>query len=421
MKNLLRNKYNENMSLLLRKSCSFTNKRDLILSICTFVSAIISCLAIRQEDTTLAPQYISKFLIIINYLCVFISFLLVPRLAISNNSIFKILIVFFFLCMNVFNTAVGVPRVSIFLNFALLTVFSLLNREIYYRVYIWFRYFLYFTSILSLFAYVDFIFNFGLPKVMVPYYFNETTAMYVNYYFSYIYSYSYSDGFRLCGLFNEPGYFGTFLGLAIVLDKLRFNWKNIVMIIAGCLTFSMAYFVILITGIILFSTKSIIKLIVISSSLFILYVNISNIRFGNEQLQYLVERFQFDKQNGNFKGDNRTEYSFKITELKFKQSGQYLFGLGTGYCNAAGVSETLSYKRYIIEWGYVGFFITYGLLIIIAIKEARINRSALIFIFCFTLSIYQRPNIFSVGYFLLLFGGIEYAIRKSNINFKSTY
>ena len=43
-----------------------------------------------------------------------------------------------------------------------------------------------------------------------------------------------------------------------------------------------------------------------------------------------------------------------------------------------------------------------------ALKECRWNRACIIFVICFFASIYQRPNVIDVNYFLILFGGLAY-------------
>lgn len=56
---------------------------------------------------------------------------------------------------------------------------------------------------------------------------------------------------RICGLFAEPGHFGIYLGFIMAANGFRFNTKqDIVMLIAGILTFSTAFYGILTIGLI---------------------------------------------------------------------------------------------------------------------------------------------------------------------------
>lgn len=56
---------------------------------------------------------------------------------------------------------------------------------------------------------------------------------------------------RICGLFAEPGHFGIYLGFIMAANKFRFYTKqDIVMLIAGVLTFSTAFYGILTIGLI---------------------------------------------------------------------------------------------------------------------------------------------------------------------------
>ena len=91
-----------------------------------------------------------------------------------------------------------------------------------------------------------------------------------------------------------------------------------------------------------------------------------------------------------------------------------LFGYGNGYLSSIGYSSGAStYKTEIINYGILGFLIIYGLPIFAANKRAQKKRTAFALIICFTISIYQRPFIYSLVYFVVLFGGIEYILYKA--------
>ena len=95
-------------------------------------------------------------------------------------------------------------------------------------------------SILGIIASFSFIFKLGLPYEIVPYYFGD--EYYINYYFAYLY-WGGSEGvvFRLCGLFNEPGYFGTVSAILLINEKLHLKRiSNLLLFIAGFFTFSAA-------------------------------------------------------------------------------------------------------------------------------------------------------------------------------------
>lgn len=97
-----------------------------------------------------------------------------------------------------------------------------------------------FSAFLGIVAYFDFLLGLGLPHSIEEYYIQRDNANYINYTFAYLFVEF--DGIRLCGLFNEPGAFGTFLALFLILDG--FNYKhygNYLLLIAGCLTLSMAF------------------------------------------------------------------------------------------------------------------------------------------------------------------------------------
>lgn len=66
----------------------------------------------------------------------------------------------------------------------------------------------------------------------------------------------------------------------------------------------------------------------------------------------------------------------------------------------------------IIQIGYIGVFLTYGLLFVAGFKYSKRNWMAISFLLCFFINVYQRTNIFSMNYLLVLFGGLLH-IQKS--------
>ena len=57
---------------------------------------------------------------------------------------------------------------------------------------------------------------------------------------------------RLCGMYREPGFVGTIGALFLLGDKMSFRkWENVVILLACLCTFSLAFFVLLILGLLL--------------------------------------------------------------------------------------------------------------------------------------------------------------------------
>lgn len=374
-----------------------------------FALAVISCIAIAQGDTTLVPSIVPVLFRLLNYA---ISFICLVYIISHNNTINRynvrrisvVLIWFLYKNLNVYAPESNDIE---FLFFILLVVFSLQSNETITSVFQLYKKFLVLISCIGIITYFCFILNINLPYRSDPFYDDNTSAIYINYYLSYI-LYESAISIRLCGLFNEPGFFGTILGLFCIIQKKHlFSKENIVLFVAGVLTFSLAFYAIIFIGLACSMFNSIRKTIVVTLSMALLlgivYYN------SNENIAYFLRRFEYDKTTHSFSGSNRKSTEFEVKEREFALGNSKMFGYGSGYLKNVDASST--YKKYIIEWGYLGFFLTYGMLILIAFKECR-GKDSTIYLLCFAASIFQRPIIFTVAYFLVLFGGIQYIINS---------
>ena len=94
----------------------------------------------------------------------------------------------------------------------------------------------------------------------------------------------------------------------------------------------------------------------------------------------------------------------------FNNSSDIVFGRGFGATKGLGVS----FKMIIVQLGYVGVLLTYGLLFLAGWKYSKNNWIAISFLLCFVINVYQRTNIFNMNYFLILFGGLLYIQDSKN-------
>ena len=382
-------------------------ERSSALAFLTFCLAVLSTLAIGHSDTTLAPVFVTQLIVKLKYVCVIGVLLLADYRHLRMPNLMNLLLPFILFVMNVFNTPSGVSMPPSILSVLLLLAFALLDDVTVLRVFCYYRCYLLVMAILGIIAFVAFIFQVRIPYEIIPYYTSNENMLYANYYFSYILFYGVNDGIRLCGLFNEPGYFGTFLALMIIIERCRSNWRTLVLFIAGCFTLSMAFFSLLVVGICLLRCSKLQMLVLFTSLLVFVFVILPNMQFENPVLQQVVERFQYDEKSGKLTGDNRTSDDFEKIEAEFYRSNHLLLGMGTGYCHVKrGVVDTSSFRTILVEWGFLGILVTYVNLFAVAYYIAHKDKMTLVFLFCFILSVYQRPNIFMVGYYTLLFGGI---------------
>ena len=377
---------------------------------CLAIIATVSSLAMMHGDSNLVSDGIRRLIAIPNYL----STLIIIVTVIYDNKSFKIyaplticvFVTWFITSFNAYREIDYAP-----LSLIILILFSGLGDEVWSNALGKYRYFLLITSLYGILAYASFVFSLGLPYVMLDFYGNHGTIndSYINYYLSLL-TLS-PEGLRLCGLFNEPGYFGTVIALYLISQKVNLrNWGNVVMFIAGCLSFSMAYFALLILYVLFILIKNPKYIFAIVATVVVFSILLPILAKHNEMFGVLAERFTIE--DGQMVGNNRTTDAFDANWSHMFDEGKVLFGYGSGYMAEIQV-HSLSYKQVILEHGFMGAFIMWGLLFFAAINKAKKNYYAKLLVILFLISIYQRPGIFQSNYLLVLFGGISFLNRYS--------
>ena len=210
---------------------------------------------------------------------------------------------------------------------------------------------------------------------------------------------------QLCGMFDEPGMVGTVCALTLVGNRFRIknNKKVIILLIAGILSFSLAFYIItfLYFSYYYLSKRKLKKSqLLVLGGLVLLLVFLANNTYFQERI---ISRLSLASLINN----NRTSAEFDIIFSDFLQSDAILLGVG----NNSPVFMTVdasSYKVLIYAHGFIGFALIVGWFIYGGIIYAKKNRDALILLGFFVLSIYQRPWVISLYYILNLFGGIAY-------------
>ena len=292
----------------------------------------------------------------------------------------------------------------------LLITFILTDSSSKTQIYIYFKKLIYIISILGIICYASYIIGIPLPHTRTVYY-GDDSWFYINYYLSVLVE---ADGsIRLCGLFNEPGYFGTFLGLICVLDlkgdKIDIK-NNIVFLIAGLLTFSLAFFLTIVLGYLLKqASKPSRWVIIIVFSLLYLFV-LPNIHTGNANVDHVIERLTIG--DSGISGDNRSSLTLDMMLVETVAGNNAVWGHGMGYVSSFDMNVS-SYKIIIVDSGLGGFVLQYVLFMVAVFVKYRKVKVAYPFIFVFFLNVYQRPNIYNVVYFIVLFGGLSYLEYKN--------
>lgn len=209
----------------------------------------------------------------------------------------------------------------------------------------------------------------------------------------------------LCGLYDEPGMIGTVSALLLCADN--FNVKkykeNIVLIIGGIMSMSLAFFIVCFFYYMfyLFNIKKKKQIYIILAIVLSVCVVLFIFR-DNEILQdRIFNRITWTSLINN----NRTSDEFDIIFRKYLQSGEILFGLGNGN-PIFNIVDAASYKVLIYNIGIIGFMVLVGWFGFWGIYRAKGNKYANILVGIFLLSIYQRPWIIYMYMLVILFGGI---------------
>ena len=361
---------------------------------------IIEGLAIFHGDTTLATGDTQKIIAYIQLLCSLVSFFLIILFNMIELKWAIFIPIFYYIIYTFDNYSGTTLSLEII---ARLFVFFLLRRETQAKLFTWYRKFLIAMSGIGIVCFLIYAFHLPFPYRIVPYY-TTNSISYID--FGVCYLDLGFTGFQLCGLFNEPGYFGTILALILCADDLDLKKKgNAIMLIAGVLTFSLAFFIIIFVYVMLKSYKNY-KLFAFMFLLLCIYLFVlPNIKTSNEMINYVLSRIQFV--DGTLVGDNRSSDSLDILLESVLHSSNALLGLGTGYVSKH-MGGILSIKTYLVNYGILGFGVMFGYPLICALKENKRIITTLFFIIVFFLSIYQRPHIFILPYLVILFGGIQY-------------
>lgn len=286
-----------------------------------------------------------------------------------------------------------------------LCIFSMFGDEEKRQVYRAFRFYLLISSIIGIAISISYYLSFPISYEIAPYYMESSYShsMYADYGMCRLLIQPGSQSFRLCGLFTEPGHFGTMLALAICADGCEY-WKpsTIIMVIAGLLTSSLAFVIIVVSSIAIKNIADIKQLIVFFIVFIVAIWALSTLTTEGTWLYGILERLGIVGQ-GSFL-DNRTneQLANAFVEMGFSQ---WLFGYGSGFTSTLGTGNA-GILVSIANNGIVGTCLIFIPLIYYAYKQSRGSIAALVLTTCFVISLYQRADVFELSYFVLLFGGI---------------
>ena len=213
----------------------------------------------------------------------------------------------------------------------------------------------------------------------------------------------------LNGIYDEQGLVGTFCALFLIADnmKIKNNLKNIILLIAGILTFSLAFYVMIILYFILTSHFSISKKIcIIVVFLFCLIICINFFEKFLFVKEFLSRFFNLSLAN------NRYNDSFSIFFQNNMQYNKFTTWFGHGKDSFGALNTSLgkntmdasTYKILLYDYGYIGFFLLITFFLLGAYLYQK-NLRGLVFSLIFVFSIYQRPYVLTFSYIVLFISG----------------
>lgn len=413
-------KCKQNGIQLTLNNLSFDLQYQRILIVMFTMLSLLSGWALVQSDSTMATPFTLLLNRLITYVCVFgiasVYFLSPKQISTQfKHLLFAPLLYWFMYYFLRFDTSLPFNITSMIV----LCLFCLLNAENKRLIYQSFRKAMIALCAVGVVCYGIYLLNIDALFTRYDYYSASLGGEYISYGVGSMCLIG--NQLRLCGHFNEPGFLGTVLALMLCIENLNFKkMGNMILLVAGCLTLSMAFYAIVAIYIAIRLTPIIIKkpvlivgvLAVIPFYLFVF----PHIRTGNAGIDRLIQRFALTA-NG-LAGNNRENYMLNYLYDEVVKGRDFLIGKGAGFVNSLDIGSVGSYKKYIVEYGLVGFALIYGSTIVGALLNSQKNVRAIAMITVFTISIYQRPDIISLVYFVLLYGGVEHIVFRDKVESK---
>lgn len=230
-----------------------------------------------------------------------------------------------------------------------------------------------------------------------------------------------SSNTRFSGIYDEAGLVGTVCALLLITrsNKPYLKDKTSLFLIGFLfLTFSLAGYLIFFSFLLIREfNKSKTNFLIMTVSLLLIFAIIYNVDIDIGFVKNIKSRIVFE--NGIFKIIlNRQTSKFEIGFRQFAYSNPFiqLFGLGAGssilnpYINGSSHIKILIY-----DYGYFGFvFIITSIFVMYVIRLKSFNFYTVSLLFFFYLSMIQRPSIYYLYYFIILYGGSDFLTNDQN-------
>lgn len=219
------------------------------------------------------------------------------------------------------------------------------------------------------------------------------------------------DSLRFFSVFDEPGVVGSLICLLISYKKLDFkNFRDVILIIAGLISFSLVFYIILVVNLIYNRTLNI-KFYLI----FIILIGGFYLAKPESVKLLLLDRF-VNEDNTIGVVDNRSGSVFKYEYERFVNNGgsALYYGLGPEALIKLARTDELNmstYKVLVYKYGIIGCFIFVFFFFYSTWKLAPTKRGWFFF-GVFMLIAWQRPNIFVFFNIILYLSCLSYISYK---------
>ena len=210
---------------------------------------------------------------------------------------------------------------------------------------------------------------------------------------------------RFQSIFLEPGHLGMISSL--MLYMIRYNmrsWQGIIIFLSSLLSMSLAAYMLLFLGMVIYKLsfgnllKTITFLLMILMTCTMAYNFFPNSYFS----QAILLRLEYDEDKG-FKGNNRISEDFEYYyNNKFYKTEHVLLGIGgDNICTISGEGGNSSYKVFIVQYGILGLVVlSVFFFVIVWYSKSSFVRGLLLL---YVASFWQRPYaLWEVELFLFI-------------------
>lgn len=200
---------------------------------------------------------------------------------------------------------------------------------------------------------------------------------------------------RFYGVFDEPGVLGTIGAILLYVNKYDLKkWYNVALLLGGIFTFSLAFYILIIIGMVIYFSKDI-KKTVIGIFVFLIAIVIVFVMLHDNPSfqQHIVARLDGIGSVTELINDRDDAYVVNNFENLFKQPINLLFGYGNNPSMGAGT--TTSYMRWILRYGFVGFSV---MCIIFGLLIRPNNKDKVGLCILLLLSFSQRPSVLHTAF-----------------------